>query len=538
MNIITKFLLGITLIFSATITESIFAKNTLIKKMAKPELDEAFISAVKNYHVEEMQKLIELGADVNAPIPDMMSYSKCSPLVFAIRYGGTEMVEMVKILLKVKNKLSTTLNEALDEAIGGSLTEIPKILIKEGADVNHVNKHGETAFIIAVKNGASENIKILLKAGADINQVNERGETALIIAVESGASESIKTLLEAGSDINQVNERGETALMIAIKNGISWCIKTLLEAGADINRADLEKASISTDKAFISAVERHDTKTMQKLIELGANINAPISYTWSQGDWDVAMECSPIMFAIKDKNTEMVKILLKVKNKLSDTLNQALDQAIRCGCTEIAEILLKEGADVNYINNEDKNTPLISAANKGLIKFIPILLKAGADINHANIRGETALMIAIEHGFTKTMQILLKAGADINAGAGINNVDEFGKTALMRAVEKYDLDTVQELLKFPEITKGSFLGFGKKPINNADENGNTALIIAIKNIRSSYIVGHNYEYDICIKSQKIVETLLKTPGIDLYHVNKNGETAIALLDHGTYASKC
>jgi hypothetical protein len=41
---------------------------------------------------------------------------------------------------------------------------------------------------------------------------------------------------------------------------------------------------------------------------------------------------------------------------------------------------------------------------------------------------------------------------------------------------------------------------------------------------------NNQEYNICINSQNIIKALLETPGIDPHHVNKNGETAITLLE--------
>jgi ankyrin repeat protein len=98
----------------------------------------------------------------------------------------------------------------------------------------------------------------------------------------------------------------------------------------------------------------------------------------------------------------------------------------------------------------------------------------------------------------------------------------------MEAVIEYDLNTVQHLLQLPEMTKGSCFGFGEKLINYADQNGNTALMIAVQKACYKYI--NNQEYNICINSQKIIKAILETPGIDPYHVNKNGETAIVLLE--------
>lgn len=116
----------------------------------------------------------------------------------------------------------------------------------------------------------------------------------------------------------------------------------------------------------------------------------------------------------------------------------------------------------------------------------------------------------------------------LKEGANVSYVNKHGRTTLMEAVVQHDLNTVQSLLQVPEMTTGSHFSAGTKPINYADKDGNTALILAIKNIRYSYI--DNQEYNICMNSQNIIQALLDTPGIDVCHANKNGETAVFLFE--------
>ena len=75
-----------------------------------------------------------------------------------------------------------------------------------------------------------------------------------------------------------------------------------------------------------------------------------------------------------------------------------------------------------------------------------------------------------------------------------------------------------------------FLKAPKININYANNNGDTALIVAAKYIQTTYIAGRNDQYNNCLNSQKILEILLKTPGINLYHVNKDGDTAAKLIE--------
>lgn len=272
-----------------------------------------------------------------------------------------------------------------------------------------------------------------------------------------------------------------------------------------------QDAKSELDEAFIAAVKSYSLEEMQKHIEAGADVNASVSYISTSGDCDWVIECSPLIFVIRANQLGMVKILLKVKNKLHTTLNQALVEAIEQGHSAIAEELINEGADVNWIDNENNDSLLMSAIRhaRPLSEFS----------SQAQARKESRW-----EERKKIIGILLKAGAHVK------HVNKYGKTALMEAITKYDLNTVQDLLNLSAMTQGSFFGFGKKPINNVDQDGNTALIIAIKNVSTTYVSGRNDEYNRCLNSQKIVEVLLKTPGIDLDHVNKKGETAITLLE--------
>jgi ankyrin repeat protein len=198
------------------------------------------------------------------------------------------------------------------------------------------------------------------------------------------------------------------------------------------------------------------------------------------------------------------KVLLKVEKK---ELNKALDIAIQKGYLDVVEELIKGGADINYVD-ERGDTPLIIAVCHGraISEFSPQAYW------QAKSRWSERREI---------IKTLLKAGAKVN------HVNKNGRTALMEAVIEHDLNTVQSFLQVPEMTTGSYFGFGTKPINYTDQDGNTALILAVKSVCYLYI--DNQEYNICKNSQKIIEELLKTPGIDAHHVNNDGETAIELL---------
>ena len=72
------------------------------------------------------------------------------------------------------------------------------------------NKYGDTALILASRNGHLEIVKHLLSQGADIEAKNNDGNTPLISASRGNCLEIVKYLLSQGADIEVKNEYGNT----------------------------------------------------------------------------------------------------------------------------------------------------------------------------------------------------------------------------------------------------------------------------------------------------------------------------------------
>ena len=74
-------------------------------------------------------------------------------------------------------------------------------------------------------------------------------------------------------------------------------------------------------------------------------------------------------------------------------------------------------------------------------KIVKLLLSnANVDINLQNLKGKTALMIAVEEKHIELVKLLLDSEANVNLK------DNDGKTALMLAIEKNYAEII-ELLK-------------------------------------------------------------------------------------------
>ena len=135
--------------------------------------------------------------------------------------------------------------------------------------------------------------------------------------------------------------------------------------------------------------------------------------------------------------------LLAVASPLSlaDTPHNAPQRVIyRAAAAGAAELqqALSTGLNINAVD-DDRETALMRAADKGNLSAVRNLIAAGADVNRQDEDGETALMIAADDGYTEIVQALIAAGANVN----LRNDD--GETALDIATEERHRHTAEVL---------------------------------------------------------------------------------------------
>ena len=137
----------------------------------------------------------------------------------------------------------------------------------------------------------------------------------------------------------------------------------------------------------------------------------------------------------------------------------ALMVAADKGYQEIAKMLLAYGADVNA-HNGLRQTALQNALRKGNKAIAKMLLDKDVDVNAQDYSGDTALKVAAWKGYKEIVEMLLVKGADVNLE------DKQGITALIWATIFGHKDVVEILL-----AKGA-------DVNLKDKQGITALICA------------------------------------------------------------
>jgi ankyrin repeat protein len=168
-------------------------------------------------YLEVCQILIENGALVDA----VAITNKETALGLAASYGHER---VVKLLLDHKSNINWQNaygNSPLHEAARHGYLAVATMLMERGANIELLNNKGSHALHLscygADKNECpSELTKILIKAGSDVNLADKRGVTPLLAACAAGREDLITMLLDSGANGKIVDGTGMDGLATAI----------------------------------------------------------------------------------------------------------------------------------------------------------------------------------------------------------------------------------------------------------------------------------------------------------------------------------
>jgi ankyrin repeat protein len=127
---------------------------------------------------------------------------------------------------------------------------------------------------------------------------------------------------------------------------------------------------------------------------------------------------TPVADAARDGNRPRVRALLERGADVSAAQGDgmtALHWAAMSGDLELAQLLVKAGANVKATTRIAAATPLLLAAENGHASVVRVLLDAGADARAADTNGTTALMLAAAAGQADAIRALLQHGALLEA---------------------------------------------------------------------------------------------------------------------------
>jgi ankyrin repeat protein/HEAT repeat protein len=226
--------------------------------LGEKNLDGSLIYRSEYGNVDEVVKLLDQGANVNAT-----NESGETPLLKATERGR---VKLMRLLIErganvnAKTKNGQTILGKAAESSGG--TEAVKMLLDANAELDPQalaracswNKRDVAILLLdagiepdaglsaAADCGHTELVRILLDRGANVNRTSQHGTTALHSAASSGSISTVELLLEWGANVNATDIEGDTPLHRAVSapERSPEVVKRLVQSGASINFANKE----------------------------------------------------------------------------------------------------------------------------------------------------------------------------------------------------------------------------------------------------------------------------------------------------------
>eukprot|EP01127_Copromyxa_protea_P021179 TRINITY_DN7211_c0_g1_i1.p1 TRINITY_DN7211_c0_g1~~TRINITY_DN7211_c0_g1_i1.p1 ORF type:complete len:2010 (-),score=408.32 TRINITY_DN7211_c0_g1_i1:46-6075(-) len=347
--------------------------------------------------------------------------------------------------------------------------EILSLLLSRGANPNASNNRATTPIHKAAQRGEMECLELLVKANANVNYQDEEGITPLHRALnELGIMEGKKMdkkvqkirecvqYLIKIAQIDLADHAGLYAFDVACRFGLQEETKLLIDAGALVDHV----ASNGWTPLHWAAVGGH-TAIIETLISKGVD---PKKFTKNKEGKEVDL---PLHYAIFEGQYEAAKTLIRLgadPRTVTPQLKQTvLHLAANSGCLDTLKLFLEELnlRDLLLVKDSMGNTPLHLATTPETISYL--LTFQEVDVTCENENGESPLMTAARWGFTDSIATWIEKGSDLHKKN--NN----GLTALYLSCLGRNKETMNILLskgaKFIFEKSSSSLVFSHEPNN-------------------------------------------------------------------------
>jgi ankyrin repeat protein len=204
-----------------------------------------------------IQPLVEAGADITA-----RDRSGQTPLDIALDYkSGPAVAALLKLGIKLKESQAAA-DHAMESATFRGQTEIVRLLVDNGFDVNSPTPSGSAYLNDAALKGQLKVAEFLISHGADVGKPDGNGNLPIHDAAVGGNTDLIMLLLDHGAAINARNRESlATPLMLAASLGRADAVALLLKRGADTRLRD------KSDHTALNRALQTDSKETVRLLQ-------------------------------------------------------------------------------------------------------------------------------------------------------------------------------------------------------------------------------------------------------------------------------
>ncbi|KAI0296792.1 hypothetical protein B0F90DRAFT_1819818 [Multifurca ochricompacta] len=203
-------------------------------------------------------------------ISDSPSRPAESPLYHAALYNLAAVAEwLVTERSQNVDERGGEYQTALHAVSAMGCTEVARVLLENGADVNIQGVAEWTPLHYASDRGHAGVLRLLLKFGAEVNNRTPADRIPLLLGSEEGHLEVVRALLEHGADPNTWRLQTRTPLYRALEQGHFAVAQLLLENGADVNARNDNGWTL-----LHVASNQGNLEVVRLLLERGANVQA------------------------------------------------------------------------------------------------------------------------------------------------------------------------------------------------------------------------------------------------------------------------
>jgi len=228
-----------------------------------------------------------------------------------------------------------------------SVSEFVDMFIELGTNINKIFQTTNFTNIF----GKNRIMIKLLEYGLDPNLIIKESPLLVWVAIY-GKSKTMEYLIKAGINLDFITDEGLSVYEYSLRNTKSKMVRLLIDCGC--------KSILSVDKLLKHSIRRSVSWVIDYIFE---NYEIDINYIDENGD-------SLLIYANKYCDLHNIEEILLEKNADVNIRNKenksALYYAIKNGCFNLIEILLKYGADVR-----EKENKLIIKYIEHLINYFP-----------------------------------------------------------------------------------------------------------------------------------------------------------------------
>ncbi|KAK4447196.1 ankyrin repeat-containing domain protein [Podospora aff. communis PSN243] len=364
-------------------------------------LGDALATAAASGQQDVLQLLLGSNWTPSAPVP-------AEAISFAAHWGHVEILQ--SLVSKASSVPGVRVEmDVLRRAGFFGLVDVARHLLDTNMAVKDTDAEPVASpLYVAVQGDQTEVVSLLISRNAPINGPEPFGCTPLGIACSHRCvgDAIIDLLLANGASAEVKDEENHTPLSEACVFGRHSAVERLLKHGACPilpPESKMPLLALATHYGSKKCLE-HLLADKRALPDLN-----------SSGPPGTALAC-----AASNLGLEMAEALLKLgadpNLARDDSHIPPLGMAAAWNNFAMAETLLEPGvgADIEAEKRSNGDTALLISLFTSHITFAKLLINHGANVNHANKDGFSPLMVATETGNTEIVALLLEKGANIN----------------------------------------------------------------------------------------------------------------------------